>query len=280
MDVLVAVDPDLVDDPAQGVGGVQGLPLGGGRLGVVEDLPQAQDYARGGAGLAQAVQRGAQLAAHPVQVPVDDDERGGEVGQGGRDEGGAQRRQRLGRVPQAPGAVADGALGEARQDEPVESRGQEEVSGGRQAGDQQAGDARSGQARQVVGELMGEREIAAQVPEPERVMAVEHDAGGVLTHCASPFPGLWNQDRRGPGDGHETMMREFSGTSAGAGRAGSPVPTRGSPGCTGPARAVAVRVGTVDVHVSASWAPGDLRRGPRARHLTREHVCQRYVLAG
>ena len=60
------------------------------------------------------------------------------------------------------------------------------------------------------------------------------------------------------------------------------VPTRawGSPGCTGPARAVAVRVGTVAVHVSASWAPGDLRRGPRARHLTREHVCQGYVLAG
>ena len=59
-----------------------------------------------------------------------------------------------------------------------------------------------------------------------------------------------------------------------------PTRARGSPGCTGPARAVAVRVGTVAVHVSASWAPGDLRRGPRDRHLTREHVCQRYVLAG
>ncbi len=200
VDGAVAVDPHLVVPAAQRLGPAVGVPLAAGGGGVVQDVAQAQDDA--GAGGAQEVEGGLELAEEAAGVLVDDQDVGPEGGQRrGEDAAAHVPDVRLVHREVARGVGAGRVLGERGQGDEVAVRGP--VRGDRLRG---AGEEQDVRRRAEGGERPGDREVAAHVTETEGVVRVQRDAqppaagraarvlagqaggpGGGRGHAGSPF---------------------------------------------------------------------------------------------
>src|SRR5699024_7979971 len=103
VDVLVAVDPDRVEERGHELGSAEGLPFGGGHARGIEHLPQAQHG--GGAAGAEVREHRPQLAVDAEGVPVGDEQVRLQGGEGRADGGAAQVPHRIRCHAEAAGAV-------------------------------------------------------------------------------------------------------------------------------------------------------------------------------
>ena len=163
----VAVDPDGVDEPAQGIGRSQGLPFGGRSGRVVEHLAQSEHHLGVGDASAQQAQRGLQFPVNAQGVPVDDDQVGFESLQRGGHHARAEAHQGLRIGAQAPWEVTGRGFGEPGENQPVESFWCAGSGLGSDARQQQSGHRCADDVRQIHGEPVGYGEIAARVPHAE-----------------------------------------------------------------------------------------------------------------
>ena len=173
MDRGVPVDPDLVDEPAQRVGITELIPFALHGCGGVQDLAQTEHHARAGVSAAQVFQGLAQLLVHAVGMPVDDEQVRGEGAQDTGQQGGADVAQVLAGDAQALGLVDALGLLDPREYQPVEAVRESVLLPRRQAGDDQACDVTVGETRKRPGQVVGQSEVAAQVPQPLGIVAVE-----------------------------------------------------------------------------------------------------------
>ena len=164
------------------------LPLLAEGLGRIEDVANAEDDL-GAAHLLEDFERGRQFAAEAGRLFVDDDEVGIERHGGGKDDAGAQRRGLLDiQVQRFRDVVGIDRLDDARHADVVDA-GRE----GEAAGDRRSGEDERRRSFQRGNQRFGDGARAAQMAEPERVVAVKQDMRGAVglldsvTHAMIPL---------------------------------------------------------------------------------------------
>jgi hypothetical protein len=169
-----AVDPDLVEQELQRREHPLALPLLEQARGLVHDVAQAEHAAR--AAGAEQLERRAHLAAQPQRLLVDQEQVRGEHLGGVVDDRAADLEGLVDAQAQVErGVLAVPELDHPRHADEVDAR--LEVEG---ADDRRAGKDQHRELGEAVDQVVRDRPAAAQVPEPEAVVAVDQQAGAAF----------------------------------------------------------------------------------------------------